>query len=333
MIALQTSAQQRCCRDGSRGIGTSMRDNNEHDVLVIGGGPAGLSAALYLARYDRTVGLFDAGNGRSSWHQTNYNLLGFPGGIKARELRRLGREQLAEYQQVTFYDGCLIDEIVREADGTFTTRHGGEEWHGRAVILCTGVLDHWPEFEGWEEYVGRSMFWCITCDGYTCRDQRMVTVGNTDMAASTTLQLQRFSREITLLTNSDDNRMSARTLERLARAGIPVIEEKIAFAEGKNGFFEKLHTQTGRTILLDCLFNLQGSTPRTKLARDLGVQMDEHGYLITDHEQKTNLPGVFAAGDLDRLHSHQITTAMHEGGQAASAANYYLYPPELKDPG
>jgi thioredoxin reductase (NADPH) len=304
---------------------------NEYEVLVVGGGPAGLSAALYLARYDRKTALFDASDGRSSWHQTNYNLVGFLNGIKAQELCALGRKQLAEYPHVELHDGCKIDTITRNGEW-FIARNEGGEWRSRAVILCTGVKDFWPEFPGWQEYVGRSMFWCITCDGYTCRDQRMVVVGNTDMAASTTLQLQRFSHEITLITNSDENHITPLRQERLQRAGIALVHDRIVSATGSGGYFEALHTAGGLTIPLDCLFNQQGSAPRTKLARQLGVALTDDGYIITDNEQKTNVPGVFAAGDLDRLHSHQVTTALHEGGQAASAANYYLYPPTLKDP-
>jgi thioredoxin reductase (NADPH) len=306
-------------------------DQHTYDVLVIGGGPAGLGAALYLARYDRTAALIDSGKGRSTWYQTNHNLLGFPGGIAARDFRALGRRQLAEYSQITIFDGCIIDRMSRDGEW-FIAHNDSGKWRGRAVILCMGVIDHWPEFPGWEEYVGRSMFWCITCDGYTCRDQTMVVVGNTDMAASTTLQLQRFSKEITLLTNSEKNFVSAKQRLRLANAGIPLIEDKIAAVDGEGGYFKALHTEGGLILPLDCLFNQQGQSPRTNLARDLGCALNDLGYIITDSEQKTSVPGVYAAGDSDRLHDHQISVAVAEGGQAASAANYYLYPPELKDP-
>jgi thioredoxin reductase (NADPH) len=304
---------------------------NEFEVLVIGGGPAGLSAALYLARFERQTALIDAGSGRSTWYQTAYNLLGFPGGIKARELRDLGRRQLAEYAHISLYDGCTVDTLERDGDW-FVARNSGGKWRARALILCMGVRDHWPEFEGWQEYVGRSMFWCITCDGYTCRDQRMLITGNTNAAAATTLQLQRFSSEITLLTNSDENHISAEFRRRLEQAGIPLVEDRIASVTGHEGYFESIHTVGGKTILLDCLFNQQGSSPRTDLAKQLGVKLNKLGYIVTDSEQRTNIPGVFAAGDLDKWHNHQITTALHEGGQAACAANYYLYPAELKDP-
>jgi thioredoxin reductase (NADPH) len=304
----------------------------DHEVLVIGGGPAGLSAALYLARYDRRVALFDLGRGRSTWHQVNHNYLGFPGGVAARELRALGRRQLADYPQVT----CLehkIDALAREGDG-FVARGQAGAWRGRAVILCTGVIDHYPHFDGWQEFVGRSMFWCLTCDGYTCRGERVVVVGNGDEAAAEALQLRRFTDKLLLLTNSRDCAIGAEFRRRLERARIPLIHDRILRAAGRgDGEFASLHTHGGRRLELDQLFSVQGATPQADLARGLGVTLSDKGYINVDTEQKTSVPGVFAAGDVTRLHSHQVSTAVHEGGQAASAANYFLYPPELRDDG
>jgi thioredoxin reductase (NADPH) len=300
-----------------------------YDALVVGGGPAGLSAALYLARYDRTVALFDTGKGRSTWHQINHNYLGFPGGVPARELRERGRQQLAEYGQVT----CLEHKIERieRRNGIFTAYGQAGEWRGSTVILCTGVIDHYPHFDGWEEYVGRSMFWCITCDGYGCRDARVVVVGNTNQAAAEALQLQRFSHQISVLTDSHNCRIDDKFQQRLTKAKIPLIHDKIVTAIGQDGHFEALTTKNGQRIELDQLFCQHGATPITQLAEDLGVVLSRDGYICVDTEQKTNVAGVYAAGDVTRLHSHQITTAVHEGGMAASAANYYLYPADLKD--
>jgi thioredoxin reductase (NADPH) len=300
-----------------------------YDVLVVGGGPAGLSAALYLARYDRQVALFDAGQGRSTWHQINHNYLGFPGGVPARRLRDLGREQLAEYDQVTVLEHKITD--LQRTDNIFVASGQAGEWRGRAVIFCTGVIDHYPHFDGWEEYVGHSMFWCITCDGYGCQMARVVVAGNTNAAAAEALQLQRFTKDISVLTNSRDCWIDEKFQERLKQHNIPLIHDKIDSAIGQDGQFEALCTKSGQRIKLDQLFCQHGATPQSQLARDLGVTLSPEGYIDVDTEQKTNVPGVYAAGDVTRLHSHQITTAVHEGGQAASAANYYLYPPELKD--
>jgi thioredoxin reductase (NADPH) len=306
-----------------------MMPEDRYEVLVIGGGPAGLSAALYLARYNRRTALFDSGHGRSSWHQTNHNYLGFPGGIAARDLRELGRKQLADYPQVTIFDYKI--EAVRRAVAGFLVVGQAGEWWGQTLIICTGVVDHYPHFDGWEDYVGRSMFWCITCDGYNSKGSRVVVLGNTNEAGSEALQLQRFTQQLTVLTNSHENTISEKFRARLDRAGIPLIHDKIERVVGSNGRFEALYTMGGRRIELDQLFNQQGATPVSELAADLGVALNELGYILTDTEQKTNVPGVYAAGDVTRLFSHQVSTAVHEGGQAASAANYYLYPPELKD--
>jgi thioredoxin reductase (NADPH) len=303
--------------------------NHEYETLVIGGGPAGLTAALMLARFARTVAVFDAGQGRSTWHQTNHNYLGFPGGIPARKLRELGRRQLAEYEHADCIDHKI--EHIRQEDDWFIATGQAGEWRGRAVIIATGVVDHYPHFEGWDECVGRSMFWCINCDGYACTGHRVVVAGNTNDTASETLQLQRFTKQLTLLTNSQECHISDDYLARLDTAGIPVIRDKIDAVHAKDGYLQQIITQQGRTIELDQLFSVQGSTPQSDLAVQLGAWVDEMGFICVDTEQKTNVPGVFAAGDVTGLHSHQISTAVHEGNQAAAAANYYLYPPELKD--
>jgi thioredoxin reductase (NADPH) len=299
------------------------------EALVIGGGPAGLSAALYLARYDRQVALFDAGQGRSTWHQVNHNYLGFPGGVPARELRELGRRQLAEYAQVTVLEHKI--EAIRRQGQLFAAEGQNGEWRGRTVVLCTGVIDHYPHFDGWDAYVGRSMFWCITCDGYGCKGARVVVAGNTDATAAEALQLQRFTKQLTVLTDSRTCAISRKFQDRLQRANIALIHDKIVSAIGKDGQLEAICTRAGQRIELDQLFSQHGTTPQTQLAEQLGVQLCQNGYIAADSEQKTNIPGVYAAGDVTRLHSHQVTTAVHEGGQAASAANYFLYPADLKD--
>jgi thioredoxin reductase (NADPH) len=306
-----------------------MQDTSMYESLIIGGGPAGLSAALYLARLDRKVALFDAGQGRSTWHQVNHNYLGFPGGVPAKQLRELGRQQLAEYNQVEILDH-KIEALERNKNGTFTAGGQAGDWQGQTVIICAGVLDQYPHFEGWHEYVGRSMFWCLVCDGYGAKGKRVLVAGNSNSTVVEALQLTRYTQQLTVLTNSHECLIDEVHQKRLAKAKIPLVLDKIEKAVGKDGCFEAIITQSGNRLELDQLFCHRAHVPQTKLALLLGLELDEEGYILTDTAQQTNVPGAFAAGDVTLIYSHQIATAVHEGAQAALSANSYLYPPELR---
>jgi thioredoxin reductase (NADPH) len=299
------------------------------DALVIGGGPAGLSAAIYLARYNRSVLVFDMARGRSTHHQVNHNYLGFPDGIPALELRAFGRAQLSRYEKAAVLHH-QVDRVDGVDDGLFRVHAQSRQWTGRVLILATGVLDHYPHFRGWESFVGRSMFWCIACDGYESRGKDIIVVGHTDAAAGEAMQLHSLSDRVRLLTNSHQDLVTDTFRERLAAVGIPVIHDRIAAGLGVDGQLTHLDTVGGLRLMLDALFSIQGATPEIHPAAGLGIDHNDAGYILVDSEQKTNLPGVFAAGDITQLHSHQVTAAVHEGAQAASAANYYLYPQELK---
>ncbi|MFC8914609.1 NAD(P)/FAD-dependent oxidoreductase [Streptomyces sp. NPDC057116] len=299
------------------------------DVAVVGGGPAGLSAAIYLARYNRRVLVFDTGHGRSTHHQVNHNYLGFPDGIATVDLRKLAAEQLARYDRARVVHH-LVTAVEGDADHGFALRSQGHRWRARAVLLATGVLDHFPHFPDWRSYVGRSMFWCITCDGYENRGRSILVVGHTDAAAGEAMQLHALTDRVRLLTNSHRDDISETFRRRLAHAGVEVIHDRIKEAEGSDGRLRAIVTRGGLRLGLDALFSIQGATPETALARSLGVRLNDAGYIVTDSEQKTSVPGVYAAGDVTSLHSHQVAAAVHEGAQAASAAHYFLHPPELK---
>lgn len=305
-----------------------MARHHEAEVIIVGGGPAGLSAALYLARYSRGVALFDLGHGRSTHHQVNRNYLGFPGGIPTVDLRQRGLDQLSAYDHVRI-EHHKVTHLERTGEGFVA---GGEfgSTAGQAVILAMGVLDHYPHFHGWEAYVGVSMFWCITCDGFESRGKKIVVAGHTNGAAAEAIQLGRLSSDVTLITNSHANEINEAFTTRLAAAGIPVLHDKIRGATGADGHLHALETDGGVEIPVEAFFVVQGATPETALATMLGVQLAENGYILVDTEQKASVEGVYAAGDITQLHSHQVSAAVHEGAQAASAANYYLYPPALK---
>ena len=294
-----------------------------YDSLVIGGGPAGLSAALQLARFNRRVMLLDCGRGRSSYHQVNHNYLGFPGGLKARDLLELGRKQVREYP-VAFRDHRVAS--VSRGEGVFHAEtEEGTTLRGRTLVFATGVRDDFPLFPEWERYVGRSLFWCITCDGYATRGKRIVVVGNDTDAGVTALQFLQFTSRVTMLTNDPGCEIDVSVRRALEEHGIELVVDRITRVWGDDGILAMLSLETGRTLDLDFLFSLQGQRPNSDLARELGVALSPDGYILANQDQQTNISGVFAAGDVTRDLAHQIATAVHEGNTAAQAVNYHLY--------
>ncbi|HEV2108477.1 MAG TPA: NAD(P)/FAD-dependent oxidoreductase [Thermomicrobiales bacterium] len=295
-----------------------------HDVLVVGGGPAGVSAAITLARACRSVTVVDCLDiGRSDWRQRNRNYPGFPDGITAVELSRLGRQQAEQYGA-----HFIVGEVARlvQADSVFVASGEDFEVQARSVILATGVRDRWPVFPGYESYIGKTMHWCLYCDGYEMRGKRVVLVGNDEDAAQLAVQFLAFTDDVTLLTNSGSLGLPQALVERLASRGIPTVIGRLTDAKAKgDGILESITIDDRESLPLDHLFSHQGADPNTELARALGVELNEYGYIDTDLHARTSLPGVYAAGDVTRRFSHQVATAIHEGTTAATTIDFELF--------
>jgi thioredoxin reductase (NADPH) len=298
-----------------------------YDALILGGGPAGLSAAIYLGRFTRRVLVLDAGQGRSSFAQINENYLGFPDGVTTRELRELGRRQ-AERFGAEFKE-CRVERIERRDDGTsfrVVTTEG--DYEGRTVLFATGVTDIWPDVPFIHDWIGKQVFWCITCDGHRSVDKTLVCVGNNDEAATTTLQLLLYTDRITLIADPEKARFSDEKRRDLDAHGVRVVYDRLdRFALADDG--ERITgvcLQSGEFVPGELIFSLLGVRPNTGLAREMGVALDEQGYVVMDEEGYTSIPGVFAAGDLTRMYTQQVASAVHAGAEAAQTMNYYLYP-------
>ncbi len=301
-----------------------------YDAFIVGGGPAGLSAALQLARSNRQVVVFDSGQGRSTFQQVTHNYLGFPGGIAAREFRDISRAQVQRYP-VAFIDEGVCS--VEAAGKRFrAVSDSGTVIHARCAVFATGVQDHFPEFKDWESYVGRSIFWCIVCDGYSTRGKRLVILGNDDEAAVTALQFLQFTPNVVMLTNELACEVSTALQTRLKGHGITLLRKRMAGVVGNAGVLIAVELSDGSCLPADFLFSLQGSVPNSDLPKSLGVKTSTDGFITVDADQQTNVPGVFAAGDVTRIHSHQVATAAHEGLTAASAAQHFLYEPWQRAP-
>jgi thioredoxin reductase (NADPH) len=304
-----------------------MSERFDFDAAIVGGGPAGLAAAVNLARALRSVLVFDRPQpGRSDYPQVNHNYLGFPEGVPAQDLCERGTAQATRYG--AHVCGSEVETIRREPSGFLVEGSGGERCRVRGVILATGVRDHWTRFPGFESFVGRSLHWCIVCDGYEMRGKRVVVAGNNDETATMALQMQRFTPDVTLVTNDGALGLTPEAADRLARRELPVVIGRIASGRSRDsepGMLASLQLEDGRELPVEHLFSHQGATPQTALARSLGVELSGGGYIQADTEQRTNEPFVYAAGDCTRLLAHQIVTAAHEGATAAQTLNYDLF--------
>lgn len=302
------------------------------DCVIIGGGPAGQSAAIYLARFNRQILVLDRGTSRTNSHEHNENYLGFVEGIAARELAKRGRQQ-AERLGATFVadEAQLLGHapLAELGQPRFQVQGLVDTYWSRSLIIATGVTDLYPNLTNYKTYLGKSLFWCITCDGPKTQNKKLVVVGNSDEAACTALQFKLYTNQITLITNyaSGHTEIDEKWRTHLREHDVQLKEGEVAHLIGKEGWVEKVRLLSGEEVSAEIIMNLQGAIPNSSLAASIGISINDEGYIETDDEQRTNIPAVYAVGDVTRRFSHQIITAAHEGSMAAQACNYDLYEP------
>ncbi|WP_127581457.1 NAD(P)/FAD-dependent oxidoreductase [Paenibacillus koleovorans] len=307
-----------------------MEAKRQADGLIVGGGIAGLQAALQLGRYGHSVLVVDAGRGRSTLCRSYHNVLGWPDGISGMELRRIGRQQ-AEAVGVRFAD----DEIVKAERHAYDGRPGfrltggrsGSVYEGRVLLLATGIMDRFPELPGLEPCLGKSVYVCPDCDGYEIRGRRTIVLGAGSVGAAMALTLSHWSDDIVYV-NHERSEVEPKLLRRLEEQAIPYIAAPIErVLESEDGCFEGvvLGGNEQRTIEAERGFiAFGGNRVHSDLCEGLGVERLENRHISTDPRSKmTNVPHVWAAGDV-AVHSEQVTIAMGEGSQAAIWMNKAL---------
>jgi thioredoxin reductase (NADPH) len=293
---------------------------NGYDCLVIGGGPAGLIAAIYLARYRRAALVVDDGRSRAALIPESHNYPGFKG-IGGTELLGRLRDQLARYggtvQQAT------VEQLRASEDG-FTAQAGRHTVRARKVLMATGLVDEKPELANLEEGVRAGWVrYCPICDGYEARDQRIGVIGELDAAGAKALFLRTYSRDITLFATG---LRDANDPSELAKAGVKVAEAPVELARADHGVL--LICADGTRHELDVLYPALGCTIRSGLARSLGAKVADVGTLKVDDHQQTTVNGLYAAGDVV-ADLHQLSVAMGHAALAATAIHRSL-PPNLR---
>jgi thioredoxin reductase len=304
--------------------GTLMGDS-VFDVIIVGGGPAGLSAALVLGRSRRRVLVCDAGEPRNA---ASHGLHGFitRDGIDPAEFLHLGREQLSPYETVKLRQTKVID-ANRRANNFEITLGNGERISTRKLLLATGVVDELPEIEGIAPLYGSSVFHCPYCDGWEMRDQPLAVYGRGEKGSGLALELTLWSRDLVLCSDGPSE-LSDQQLHRLTRYSISVREDRIARLEGRDGVLEHIVFANGDLLARRGMFFSTGQKQASDLPKMLGCEFTEHGCVDTGDYETTNIPGLYVAGDASRLVQFVIVAAS-EGAQAAVAINKELMKEEL----
>lgn len=286
-----------------------------YDCVIVGGGIAGLQAAIQLGRYQHTILIIDSNNGRSNLCRAYHNILGWPDGISGLELREIGKKQATKFGVQLIED--RVTKVVKEGELFSIRVESGEEVFSKHILFATGVMDRIPNLPEIYPCLGISVFVCPDCDGYEVLNQRTIVLGSGDAGANMALTLYYWTQEIVLV-NHERRAIQNVICKQLQEKGIEVIEKAVVEVLAEGSDFKGVRLQDGNEILGEKGFiAFGGNEVRSELATQLGVEVLDNNHIKVDPRTKmTNVQNVWAAGDVV-AHSEQVTIAMGDGSQAS----------------
>ena len=296
------------------------------DCLIIGGGPAGLITAIYLARFRRDARVVDAGGSRAALIPTSHNYPGFPDGISGRELLVRLREQARRYG--ANLTAGSVERLEIASDGTFRARAGTEEIEARTVVLATGAMDVEPALPNIKDAIRSGLVrHCPICDGFEVIDKDVAVIGRGVRGVNEARFIRHYTEKVTLFTLGAADAISAEDRAALDACRIKVIDETLAEVCTNEGQIVGLQTRSGAIYRFDTLYSALGCRIRSDLAREIGAACDDVGQIVVDERLRTTVAGLYAVGDvcndLNQIavgagHAAIAATTIHNGFRAGT---------------
>ncbi|MEO6339472.1 MAG: NAD(P)/FAD-dependent oxidoreductase [Caulobacteraceae bacterium] len=292
------------------------------DCVVIGGGPAGLTAAIYLARFRRDFLVVEDGDARAGWIPRSHNHPAFPDGVSGKDLLARTRAQAERYG--ANFLRATVEALRLGPDGVFTLATSEGEHRARTVLLATGVKDNEPDLPDVFSAVQRGLLRiCPICDGYEVIDKAVGVIGRGDSACREALFVRTYTADLKLILLASETQLSPPLRREVEKAGIDIIETTVDRVHLERDQIAALEFAGGQVHRFDCLYSALGAEPRGELAIQVGAQISDDGRLVVDDHQATSVPGLYAAGDIVRG-LNQISVAQAEAAIAATAIHNRL---------
>lgn len=297
-----------------------MKNTNQFEAAIIGGGPAGLSAALVLGRARRSVVVFDEGKARNRVTRETHGFL-TRDGISPGDFRTVAAEQIRQYPSVTFVGESAVD--VSGADGAFRiVTAGGDVYEAKKLLFASGKKDLPLDIDGLAEAYGRSAFVCPYCDGWELRDKPLVVIAKGEGAVHMAKTLAGWTARYAICTNGPDG-LTADQREALAKRNIPLYDAPIERIESTDGMVNRVLLQDGQSVSCTGIFFAPTLVAGSDLPLTLGCEMTEAGSMVIGEFGGTNVSGVFGAGDAASM-KYQAIMAASMGSLAAVGINMEL---------
>ncbi|UOE95987.1 NAD(P)/FAD-dependent oxidoreductase [Alkalihalobacillus sp. LMS39] len=285
------------------------------DCVIIGGGIAGLQAAIQLGRYDHKILVIDKGGGRSELCQEYHNLLGWPDGVSGEYFRTVGRKQAEQYGVEFIFEE--VKDVMKSPDG-FKVIAESSIFYGKRILIATGIEDRLPPIDRIKPCLGKSIFLCPDCDGYEIKNKKTVVIGSGNKGAGMAAVLTYWSKDI-LFINHDKAPIDDKHKHILKKHNIPIYNEKVNDIQVENeSHLQGVRLENGKKIEVKHAFlAMSGSKVNTTMTKSIGVErLENHHINVNPRTKETNIPHVFAVGDAI-AHSQLLSIAMGDGAQAA----------------